>query len=223
MKRISIVLFMLVALVATACTSEQGASPSGSASAAAEESEAAAESQAAGESQAPEESADDGNTGALPSFELPASAPELAALLPDEILGQEAVKISMSGEEMMEGEEEIDPEFISFLERLGAQPDQISFAFSFGFDAEGASAGIAAFRVEGANSDELEAEFQATLESDGTPIEWEEISLAGKDVLTAQDPETPENQVYVYTVGDIVFFVTATNEATAVELLEPLP
>lgn len=223
MKRISIVLFMLVALVAAACTSDQGGSAAASASDGAEE-PGTAESQAAGESQAAEESADDGGTGAVPSFELPASAPELAALLPDEILGQEAVKISMSGEEMMESEDaEVDPEFIAFLQRVGAQPEDVSFAFSFGFDAEGNSAGIAAFRVEGANSDQLESEFQATLESDGTPIEWDEASVAGKDVLTAEDPETSGNQVYLYTVGDIVFFVTASEEATAVELLEPLP
>jgi hypothetical protein len=223
LKRISIVLLMLLALVAAACTDSQGASPTGAASDAAAESQPAGESE---ESEGAEESADDGGTGAVPSFELPASAPELAALLPDEINGQEAVKLSMSGEEMMEGsgDESVDPEFLAFLERLGAQPDEVSFAFSFAFDAEsGASAGIAAFRVEGANSDQLESEFQATMEAEGEPVEWEDANVAGKDVKTAADPDTEGNTMYLYTVGDVVFFVTAADEATAVELLEPLP
>lgn len=225
MKRISIVLFMLVALVATAC-SDQEASSSGSASDAAGESQAAGESEAAGESQGAEESADDGDTGAVPSFDVPASAPELAALLPDEIGGQEAFKLSMSGAEMMGGTGEdvtVDQEFIDFLNRLGAQPDDISVAFSFGVGADESTAGVFAFRVEGANADQLETEFRATMEEESGQLDWQETSVAGKNVLAAEDPDNPGNTMYLYTAGDIIFIVTAADEATAVELLEPLP
>lgn len=215
MKRTNILLLMLVALFVAACTGDQAGS-------------SATEAPATQESEAtPEPDSDGGSESevALPSLDLPGSAPELEALLPDEIDGTEVVKFSMGGAELMADEEGsgVDPEFIAFLERLDAQPDDISIAFAFTFTEAGDSAGIGAFRVEGASSDDLEREFMATMETDGEVVDWQSASIAGKDVQTAADPETEGSFVYIYTVGDIVFFVTTPDEDVAAELLGPLP
>jgi hypothetical protein len=210
LKRTTLVLLTLfVALLVAACTSDQAGS-----SATAEATPEPAESDASSESEV-----------AFPSMDLPGSAPELEAILPDEIGGAEVVKFSMGGPELMADEEGsgIDPEFIAFLERLGARPEDISMAFAFSVSPEGDSAVIGAFRVAGASSDELEREFLATMESEGGAVEWESATVGGKDVQTADDPDTEGNSLYVYTAGDIVFFVTTPDEATAAELLEPLP
>ncbi|MEP7082051.1 MAG: hypothetical protein ABI841_03635 [Chloroflexota bacterium] len=214
MKRTTFILLMLVALFVAACTSDQGGS-SASATATAQADDATPEPETDGGSE---------SAAALPSFDLPGSAPELEALLPDEIDGAETVKFSMGGAELMADEEGsgVDPEFIAFLERLGAQPDDISIAFAFSFTEAGDSAGIGAFRVEGASSDELEREFMATMETEGE-VDWQSANLAGKDVMTAADPDTEGNILYIYTVGDIVFFVTTPDEAVATELLGTLP
>jgi hypothetical protein len=162
-------------------------------------------------------------TGALPSFELPNSAPELAALLPDEIAGEQAFKLSMSGEEMMAagGQAGVDPSFQAFLDEVGGDPSSISVAFAFGVTAQ--TNGVFAFRVEGADEDALLAAFRAAqdAESDET-IDWESASIAGKDVLVGTEPESGTT-MYLYVAQDIIFVVTATDEATAAEILTDLP
>lgn len=215
MKRTSLALLMLLALVLVACSDSQGASPTATASAASEDSDETT----------PEPDTTESEAAAMPSLDLPGSAPELEALLPDEIGGTETVKFSMGGPELMADQEEsgVDPEFIAFLERLGADPEDISIAFAFSLTEGGDSAGIGAFRVAGANSDELEREFMATMETEGEIVDWQSASVAGKDVQTTSDPDTEGNTIYVYTSGDIVFFVTTPDEDTAAELLEPLP
>lgn len=219
MKRITFLLLTLLALVLAACSDNSG----GSSTSASVSASAAATSPAQSDeaSEQPTESSSDGT--ALPSVDLPNSAPELAELLPDEIGGQQVQKISMSGAELMAEGSGTDPELISFLERVGAQPEDISVAFVFKFSAAGDNAGIAAFRVAGASSDELEREFRASPDSEGETIDWQEQSVGGKDVLTAPDTNIEGATQYLYTVGDIVFIVTSTMEETAAELLEPLP
>lgn len=219
MKRITIMLLALVALVLAACTDSQGASPTATPT---EDSEAAA-----AESEAADDEPADESAAALPSFELPDSAPELAALLPDEIGGEEAFKLSMSGEELMAGQDEdvtVDQEFLDFLSRVGAQPDDISVAFAFGMGTDEATAGIFAFRIAGANASQLESEFRAAMEAESDAvIDWQETSVAGKNVLAGEDPDNPGNTMYLYTTGDIIFIVTAGSEDAAEELLQPLP
>lgn len=219
MKRITFLLLTLLALVLAACSGNSGGSSTSASASASAAATSPAQSDEASEQ--PTESSSDGT--ALPSVDLPNSAPELAELLPDEIGGQQVQKISMSGAELMAEGSGTDPEFISFLERVGAQPEDISVAFVFTLSAEGDTAGIAAFRVAGASSDELEREFRASLDSEGETIDWQEQSVGGKDVLTAPDTNSEDATQYLYTVGDIVFIVTSTSEETAAELLEPLP
>lgn len=161
---------------------------------------------------------------ALPSLELPDSAPELAALLPDEIGGTETLKLSMSGEELMAagGEQGVEPEFQEFLDQVGGDPSSISVAFSFAMSAD--AAGVFAFRVEGADADALLSAFQAAQEAEtGDVIDWQPAEVAGKSVLVAEDPETPGSQIYLYVAQDIIFVVTAADESLAEEILGGLP
>src|SRR5918992_1058634 len=105
--------------------------------------------------------------GAIPSFELPSSDAELEALLPDTIGNIEMQTFSMRGNEFMASGED-NQEFIDFLERVGAEADDVSVAFGFGFNAEdptGAGAAIFAFRVVGADTDQLLAEMSGAFEA----------------------------------------------------------
>jgi hypothetical protein len=216
MRRSAIVALLAIVAILAAC-SEQSASPSVEASEPEEPTATATPTEEA------TESAEASEIAGLPSFELPQSAPELAALLPDEIGGAQAFKLSMSGEEMMAagGEGGVDPEFLAFLERLDAQPEDISFAIAASTGAE-STTGAFAFRVEGADSEQLEAEFQAAMTAEQA-IDWAPATVGGKDVLTGNDPDNPGNSFYVYTRNDVIFIVTAPSEEEAAQILTELP
>jgi hypothetical protein len=216
MRRSALVaLFAIIAILA-AC-SEQ--TPSDSAAASGSVGESASESASA----EPTESAVASEIGGLPSFELPQSAPELAALLPDEIGGAPAFKLSMSGEELLAagGDSGIDPATVAFLERLDAQPEDISFAIAASTGGE-STTGVFAFRVEGADPNQLEQEFQAAM-AEEEAIDWAPASVGGKDVLTAADSDNPGNAFYVYTREDVIFIVNAPSQEEAAEILTELP
>jgi hypothetical protein len=216
MRRSAIVALLAITTLVVAC-SDQSASVSPEASASPE---ATATATATEE---PTESPQASEVAGIPSFELPQSAPELAALLPDEIGGAQALKLSMTGEEMMSagGGAGVDPEFVAFLERLNAQPEDVSFAIAAS-TAGTSQTGAFAFRVEGADSRELESEFQAAMAAEQA-IDWSPASVGGKDVLTAADPDTEGNSIYVYTREDVIFIVTASSEDEAAEILTDLP
>lgn len=163
---------------------------------------------------------------ALPSFDLPNSDAELEALLPDSIGDIEIQTFSMRGNEFMASGED-NQEFIEFLDRVGAEPDDVSVAFGFGFDPEsptGAGAAIFAFRVVGASTDQLLVEMQGSLESEETAGNWTEANVAGKDVLVGESlDESAPGAVYLYGVGDIVFFIGTADAAAAEQALDQLP
>ena len=214
MSRSALVALLAIAAILVACSEETP-----SASAAASESAASSQSPSA----EPTESAEPSEIGGLPSFELPQSAPELAALLPDEIGGAPAFKLSMSGEEMLAagGDSGVDPGFVAFLERLDAQPEDVSFAVAASTGAE-STTGAFAFRVEGADPNQLEQEFQAAMAAEAA-TEWAPASVGGKDVLTAADPDNAGNAFYVYTREDVIFIVSAPSEDDAAGILTELP
>ena len=164
--------------------------------------------------------------GALPSIDLPNSDAELEALLPATIGDIEVQTFSMRGNEFMASGED-NQEFIAFLERMGAEPDDVSVAFGFGFNAEdptGAGAAIFAFRVVGASTDQLLGELESSLEAEQTASNWTETNIAGKDVLVGESlDESQPGAVYLYGVNDIVFFLSTADEAAAEDALNELP
>jgi hypothetical protein len=212
-KRITILLVALLALVVSACAGEQ-ASPS------AEEPTPTATVEATPEasSEAPEASTDpDATVGALPSFDLNGD-PELAARFPDTIGGEPLQVQSMRGDTFMSlgGS---DPAFEDFLASVDAEMSDVSVAF--GGSASGLSVG--AFRVLGASEDDLEREFIAASEDAGDITGLEQASIGGKDVWTAVDPSgTTETSFFLYTKDDTLYFLTGA-EADVTEILEALP
>lgn len=209
MRRLLLLLPVLLLFVIAAC---------GPATAPADET--AEETEQATEEATPEATEDD-----VPAIDLPGSAPELEALLPDEIGGQEVLKLSFTGVELMtdeSGDVTVDPEFLAFLDRMGAQPDDVSMAMSFALSEEGQS-GVVAFRVAGADGNQLRDELEGSMEAEEQVGEWTSGSVGGKSVVMAEDLETTGNTVYIYVRGDMVFMVTAADEATATEILSALP
>ena len=175
---------------------------------------------AAASSEAASESADASASDALPSIDLPNSDAELEELLPDEIGGVTLTKFSMRGAEFMT---QGDQEFTDFLDRINAEADDVSVAFGVSMDASQSGTGVFAFQVRGTDNDVLLDELAGSLEDDGTATGFEDANVGGKDVRRAAAGDDAQGSVYLYGVGDIVFFITTTDEDAAAEVLSDLP
>lgn len=213
MTRISILLIALLALVASACTSDQGgssASPTATQESTPEPTESeAAESEAAGET-----------VGAFPSFDMNGD-PELAARFPDTVGGAPLQVQSFRGDVFMAGGGN-DPSFTAFLDSVGAELSDVSVAFGGVMTAENPLS-VGAFRILGASEDDLEREFIAASEDSGDVSGLAQTSVGGKDVWSASDPSgTAGMSVFIYTKDDTLYFLTGSEEQVA-EILAALP
>jgi hypothetical protein len=206
LTRISILLIALLALVASACSSDQGSSASPTATE--ESTPEPAESEAAE------------TVGAIPSFDMNGD-PELAARFPDTVGGVPLQVQSFRGDVFMAGGGS-DPSFTAFLDSVGAELDDVSVAFGGVMAAEN-PVSVGAFRILGASEDDLEREFIAASEETGEMSGLAETSVGGKDVWSATDPSgTAGTSVYIYTKDDTLYFLTGSEEQVA-EILAALP
>lgn len=212
MKRMTIVLALLL-LVAAGCASETGSS--------AEASEAAATEEATPEPTPTEEPSADETVGAIPSFDLNGD-PELAARFPDTVGGEPINVQSFRGDTFMAGGG-ADPSFTAFLDSVGADLDDVSIAFGGAMSGESFLT-VAAFRVLGADEDQLETEFLAASQAEGDIEGLDQTSVGGKDVWSAVDATgaMPGAAMYIYVKDDTVYFLTGTEEQAA-EILAALP
>ena len=208
MKRISILLALLLTLVVAACSSEEATTPS---PATPEPTPAATPE--------PTEDGTAGSPGALPSFDLDGD-PELAGRFPATVGGEPLQLQSLAGDAFAAAGP--DPVFDDFLEAIGAEATDVSVAFGGALIGE-ETLTAGAFRVRGASEDDLEREFIAASEEAGEVPDLSQETIGGKDVWTAVD-ESGETalQVFVYTSGDTLYFLTGSLEH-ATELLEALP
>ena len=212
MKRITILLAMLL-LVAAGCASESGSS--------AEASEAAAtETPEPTPTEEPSEDAGE-SVGAIPSFDLNGD-PELAGRFPDTVGGQPITVQSFRGDTFMAAGG-TDPSFTAFLDSVGAELDDVSVAFGGAMSGESVLS-VAAFRVLGADEDQLETEFLAASQAEGDIEGLDQTSVGGKDVWSAADATgaMPGMSMYIYVKDDTVYFLTGTEEQAA-EILAALP
>lgn len=211
MKRISILLIALLALVVSACGDNQGsASDSPSEPVATEE-----PTPEATESEGAEET-----VGALPSFDLNGD-PELAGRFPDTVGGEPLTVQSFRGDVFMQAGGS-DPSFDAFLESVGAELSDVSVAFGSSISAENPLT-VGAFRILGASEDDLEREFIAASEESGDVSGLTQTSIGGKDVWSASDPTgTAGMSVFIYTKDDTLYFLTG-NEEQVTEILAALP
>jgi hypothetical protein len=210
LKRISILLIAMLALVVSACANEQA------------DSSASPSEPVATEEPTPEptESAAEETVGAFPSFDLNGD-PELAARFPDTVGGEPLQVQSMRGDTFMSMGGS-DPSFEAFLDSVGAELADVSVAF--GGAASGESVlSVGAFRVLGASEDDLEREFIAASEESGDVSGLTQTSVGGKDVWTATDASGDTGMsVFIYTKDDTLYFLTGTEEQVA-EILAALP
>lgn len=208
MKRISIPLALLLVLAVAACSSGETTTPP----------PATPEPTPVATPEPTDEGAT-GSPGAFPSFELDGD-PELAGRFPETVAGQPLQLQSLGGEAFAAAGP--DPVFDDFLSAIDAEASDVSVAFGgVQIGAETLTAG--AFRVRGATEDDLEREFIAASEEAGEVPDLTEQSIGGKDVWTAVDESGETDlQVFVYTSGDTLYFLTGPLEYAA-ELLEALP
>ncbi len=212
MKRITILLAMLL-LVAAGCASETGSS--------AEASEAAETEEATPDPTASEEPSEDAeeSVGAIPSFDLNGD-PELAGRFPDTVGGEALQVQSFRGDTFMAGGG-TDPSFEAFLDSVGAELEDVSVAFGGAMSGESVLS-VGAFRILGANEDQLETEFLAASQAEGEIEGLEESSIGGKDVWAASDAAAPGFSMFIYVKDDTVYFLTGSEEQAA-EILAALP
>jgi len=211
LKRFPILLVVLMALFVTACASDDGAS------------DAPSEASATVEPTPTEEPEPSGSSLALPSIGFD-SDPELASRFPDTVGGLALAVQSVSGDAFA-AQGGTDPAFQSFLDSVGAELSDVSVAFGGASDPSDPATAltVGAFRVRGADEDDLEREFVAASELSGDATGLEAASIAGKDVLTATDPTgQTDRRVFIYTKGDTLYFVTGTEDQAA-EILGVLP
>jgi hypothetical protein len=158
--------------------------------------------------------------GPLPSL---TGDPELEATLPSEAAGITLQSFSMSGPDFVTGGE-VDPQFVDFLDRLGADPEDVSVAFAFGANTDGSqTASIFAFQVAGAEAQDLIDEFQASAEEGGDPLDWHEESIGGKSVQVADPNADFPTPIALYATGDVLYFASSTDRAALEEILSQLP
>lgn len=213
----------VLALMVAACSGGSASSPSASATPIASASASTAPSAAATESAAASES-----EVALPSIELPNTAPELLALLPEKVGGIASfprAETSETGDKFLESGDD-NQEFADFLQRLGKSADDVSVASKTYADIANPSSeatAIFAFRVAGADSSKLLAEMQTAIASGEDNVTWQAATLGGKSVQVAATSQMAGGQTYVYVRSDIVFAVITSDDALAEDALSQLP
>ena len=146
--------------------------------------------------------------------------PELEALLPDAIAGEQTQKLSMKGETMLSGGV-VDSSFTDFLARLGARPSDVSVAFATAVQADSQAF---AYRVAGTNPTDLLREFQGSVAASqgGSDMTWTAATVGGKQVQRGASPST-DKTIYLIPKDDTIFVVVTGNPATAGEIIAALP
>jgi hypothetical protein len=147
-------------------------------------------------------------------------APDLEATLPREAAGITLQSFSMSGPDFVEGE--VDEQFVTFIESLGADVQDVSVGFAFGANADGTqTAQILAFQVAGAEAQELIDAFKASAEQG---LVWQPQTMGGKSVeASVPDPPDFPIPVVLYATDDVLYFVSSTNPDATQEILAFLP
>jgi hypothetical protein len=147
-------------------------------------------------------------------------APDLEATLPSEAAGITLQSFSMSGPDFVEGDEA--PQFTDFIESLDADIQDVSVALAFGANSDGTqTATVLAFKVAGAQGDELTEAFKASAEQG---LVWQPQTIGGKSVeASAPDPPDFPIPVVLYATDDVLYFVSSTDPNATQEILAFLP
>ena len=152
---------------------------------------------------------------------LAPGAGDLDSILPDEVGGITLEYQFAEGANVL-GSAGITPEVQDFLDRVGANMDEVSSAIGIGIDeASGNILSIFAIRVAGADEGALRDEFRQVMEEDADSV-FTEANVGGKNVL-AFGTAGQEADGYMYVKGDIVFMVGGSTPELTEEALSLLP
>jgi hypothetical protein len=148
-------------------------------------------------------------------------AGDLDSILPDEVGGITLEYQFAEGEGVL-GSEGITPEVQDFLNRVGADTEDVSSAIGIGIDqASGGIISIFAIRVAGADEGSLRDEFRQVMEEDADSV-FSEATLGGKEVMSfGTEGEEPDGYMYVH--DDVVFMVGGSSPELTEEALSLLP
>jgi hypothetical protein len=211
LKRISILLVALLALVTVACGSEQ-TTPSETPETTPTPTVEATESPSA-TADSTDEATDDG--------EGTSEQNELADIVPTEVDGIAVEYEFATGADFEDGTE-MDPEAREFLDQVGGDVDRMSSALGLGLDAEaGRFVTIIVFRIPGADEQALLDQFEATLADDEAGLEFAPASVDGKQVLTATSEE--QGTLYLYADDDTLFAIGGSTPELGEAALSEIP
>jgi hypothetical protein len=147
------------------------------------------------------------------SFQLPSTAKDLEALLPDEYGGTKLMKFSMSGAEAAGQSEET----AQVLASVGKSLADLSIA---GASSQSGDVVFLAVRVAGADEGAMKRVFVASAQQAGENLQ--QISLGGRDIFKNASTDG-QGGSYFYVRGDTAFGVTAPDDATAAKAIALLP
>lgn len=151
---------------------------------------------------------------------LPSDDPELEALLPDQIGGEATQKLSMAGDGLVGGGT-ADETFVAFLERIDADPEDVSVAYAWTLESE---VQAFAYRVAGAATTTLLRELEASVETeDAAAVTWEDATIGGKRVRYGSAPDATDASIFLYGHEDVVFIVVSPDPDLAAEVASGLP
>ena len=147
------------------------------------------------------------------SFQLPSTAKDLEALLPNEYGGTKLMKFSMSGAEAAGQSEET----AQVLSSVGKSLADLSIA---GASSQTGDVVCLAVRVAGADEGAMKRVFVASAQQAGEDLQ--QMSLGGRDVFKNASTDG-QGGAYFYIRGDTAFGVTAPDDATAAKAIVLLP
>jgi hypothetical protein len=156
---------------------------------------------------------------------VPSEASDLVAMIPDKIGNITLQRQAMSGAEFV-GSGGATQEAQDFLDSLGVSTDDVTVAVGIGVDAgSGSVFAELLFRAKGASSDQLLNLFKdaADRQQQQSPLEWQSVQLDGKTVEKTANPVQGTGTVYLYASGDLLAYITASDEQLAAEALSALP
>ena len=164
----------------------------------------------------------DASTSGAPSAEPSQAAPELVALLPEEIDGVEMTINSATGDALLGTDDSQSRAVRAGLAALGKADTDLQVAQAYDASLE-LNMSLLAFRLEGADPVQLTELIQEVWLLSASPGVTTEVQTIGGKEVTVVSYGDDGNTQYVYTFEDAVFLIDSPDPAIAEQIVEALP